>query len=55
MSYDLTRQCGCVVYLSANPETRIVHTRILQSRGDRCRVRLATVKLMRRRSSLTAR
>jgi hypothetical protein len=39
MSYNLTLQCGCVVYVSAHPETRIAHTRIIQSRGAECRVR----------------
>src|SRR4051812_49990115 len=39
MSYDLTLQCGCVVYVSAHPATRLVHTRIIQSRGEQCRVR----------------
>ena len=36
MSYTLTLQCGCVVYVSQNPATRIVHTRILQSKGPSC-------------------
>ena len=39
MSYNLTLQCGCVVYVSAHPKTRIAHTRIIQSRGATCRVR----------------
>jgi hypothetical protein len=39
MSYNLTLQCGCVVYVSANPTTRIAHTRIIQSRGAACRIR----------------
>ena len=36
MSYTLTLQCGCVVYVSRNPTTHIAHTRILQSRGPSC-------------------
>lgn len=36
MSYTLTLQCGCVVYVSQNPATKIVHTRILQSKGPSC-------------------
>jgi hypothetical protein len=36
MSYTLTLQCGCVVYVSRNPTTHIAHTRILQSRGPTC-------------------
>jgi hypothetical protein len=39
MSYDLTLQCGCVVYVAANPATRVAHTRIIQSRGAQCAVR----------------
>jgi hypothetical protein len=45
MSYDLTLQCGCVVYVSAHPTTRVVHTRIIQSRGGDCRVRRHEVGL----------
>jgi hypothetical protein len=45
MSYDLTLQCGCVVYVSAHPATRLVHTRIIQSRGEQCRVRRHEVGL----------
>jgi hypothetical protein len=45
MSYDLTLQCGCVVYVSAHPHTHVVHTRIIQSRGDQCRVRRHEVGL----------
>ena len=39
MSYTLTLQCGCVVYVSAHPKTRVAHTRIIQTRGADCRVR----------------
>jgi hypothetical protein len=39
MSYTLTLQCGCVVYVSTHPKTRIAHTRVLEARGDACRVR----------------
>ena len=39
MSYTLTLQCGCVVYVSAHPKTRIAHTRVIQSRGSHCTVR----------------
>ena len=45
MSYTLTLQCGCVVYVSAHPETRVVHTRIIQTRGTACRVRRHDVGL----------
>jgi hypothetical protein len=36
MSYTLTLQCGCVVYVSRNPTTHVAHTRILQSKGPKC-------------------
>jgi len=39
MSYDLTLQCGCVVYVSHHPTTQIAHTRVIQSRGASCRHR----------------
>ena len=39
MSYNLTLQCGCVVYVSAHPKTRVAHTRIIQTRGSACTVR----------------
>ena len=45
MSYDLTLQCGCVVYVSCHPETRIAHTRLIQSRGPGCQVRRHEVGL----------
>jgi hypothetical protein len=45
MSHDLTLQCGCVVYVSAHPETGVAHTRIIQSRGSDCRVRRHEVGL----------
>jgi hypothetical protein len=39
MSYNLTLPCGCIVYVSCHPKTRIAHTRIIQSRGGGCTVR----------------
>jgi hypothetical protein len=39
MSYNLTLECGCTVYVSTHPQTRIAHTRIIQTRGSHCRVR----------------
>ena len=45
MSYSLTLQCGCSVYVSAHPETRVAHTRIIQTRGRDCRVRRHEVGL----------
>jgi hypothetical protein len=39
MSYDLTLQCGCVVYVSCDPKTHVAHTRLIQSRGGGCQVR----------------
>jgi hypothetical protein len=45
MSYNLTIQCGCVVYVSCHPKTRIAHTRVIQSRAGGCRVRRHEVGL----------
>jgi len=39
MSYTLTLQCGCVVYVSCHPQTGVAHTRIIQARAAGCRVR----------------
>jgi hypothetical protein len=39
MSYNLTLHCGCTVYVSCHPKTRVAHTRIIQSRGAHCSVR----------------
>jgi len=39
MSYDLTLHCGCIVYVSCHPQTRVAHTRVIQSRGVDCRNR----------------
>jgi hypothetical protein len=39
MSYNLTLPCDCVVYVSCHPQTRIAHTRVIQSRATACRVR----------------
>lgn len=39
MSYNITLQCGCVIYVSIHPKTRLAHTRIVQTRGQRCDIR----------------
>jgi len=39
MSYNLTLHCGCIVYVSCHPKTRVAHTRIIQSRGAGCSMR----------------
>jgi hypothetical protein len=39
MSYNLTLHCGCTVYVSTHPRTRIAHTRVIERRGIGCRVR----------------
>ena len=43
MSYNLTIQCGCFVYVSCDPKTRIPHTRIIERRGAACRERTHAV------------
>ena len=40
MSYTLTLACGCTVYVSCHPRTRVAHTRVIERRGDGCRHRL---------------
>jgi len=45
MSYDLALSCGCVVYVSCHPVTRVAHTRVIQARGLQCRVRRHEVGL----------
>jgi hypothetical protein len=38
MPYRLTLECGCVVYVAADPMTGIVPSRIIQARGAGCQV-----------------
>jgi len=39
MSYNLTLQCGCLVYVACDPLTTVAHARILERRDPACRVR----------------
>ena len=39
MSYNLTLQCGCLVYVACDPLTTLAHARILEWRDPGCRVR----------------
>jgi hypothetical protein len=39
MSYTLTIGCGCQIYVACHPRTNVAHTRIIERRGDQCRVR----------------
>ena len=39
MSYNLTLWCGCVVYVSCHPRTRVAHSRVIERRGAACRDR----------------
>ncbi len=45
MSYNISLQCGCVVYVSCHPKTRMAHTRVIQSRGPDCGIRRHDVGL----------
>ena len=45
MSYTLSLQCGCLVYVSCHPATRVAHTRVIQTRGPSCHVRRHEVGL----------
>ena len=40
MSYNLTLECGCMVYVSCHPLTGVAHTRVIERRGAMCRQRL---------------
>lgn len=39
MSYTLTLQCGCTIYVSCHPKTGLAHTRVIEFRGAQCRNR----------------
>ena len=45
MSYNLSLSCGCVVYVSCHPQTRVAHTRVIETRGAACPVRRHEVGL----------
>jgi hypothetical protein len=36
VSYNLTLDCGCVVYVSCHPVTGVAHTRVIERRGALC-------------------
>ena len=40
MSYNLTLECGCLVYVSCHPRTGIAHTRVIERRGAMCPQRM---------------
>lgn len=53
MSYNLTLQCGCLVYVACDPRSAVAHTRIIEQRATACRnrkhdvgVRLSLVEIM---------
>jgi hypothetical protein len=33
VSYNLTLQCGCLVYVACDPQTHLAHTRILEKKS----------------------
>lgn len=39
MSYTIPLPCGCTAYVSCWPDTGVAHTRIIEFRAARCRVR----------------
>jgi hypothetical protein len=39
MSYVVTLECGCDVYVARNPQTGLAHTRIIESRSLHCPIR----------------
>jgi hypothetical protein len=36
MSYNLTLDCGCLIYVAVSPTTGMAHTRIIEKRGPTC-------------------
>jgi len=36
VSYNLELPCGCIVYVSCHPVTRLAHTRVIQFRNQSC-------------------
>jgi hypothetical protein len=45
MSYNLSLQCGCVVYVACHPDTGLPHTRVIETRASACPVRRHEVGL----------
>jgi len=45
MSYNITLQCGCTVYVACHPVTGTAHTRVLEKRHPACAVRSHEVGL----------
>ena len=43
MSYVVTMECGCDVYVARNPLTGLAHTRIIERRSPHCPIRSHTV------------
>jgi hypothetical protein len=39
MSYVVTMECGCVVYVACHPRTGLAHTRVIERRALRCAIR----------------
>jgi hypothetical protein len=39
MSYNLTLDCGCLVYVACHPVTDVPHTRVIERRNTRCGIR----------------
>ena len=39
VSYNLTLDCGCIVYVACDPRTQLAHTRVIERIGPLCRVR----------------
>jgi hypothetical protein len=45
MSYNLTLQCGCILYVACDPKSGVAHTRVLEAKGHLCRTRRHEVGL----------
>jgi hypothetical protein len=45
MSYNLTLQCGCIVYVACDPKSGLSHTRVIETKGRWCRAQRHEVGL----------
>jgi hypothetical protein len=45
MSYTLTLECGCTVYVACDPLSRVAHSRVIERVGSRCGIRRHEVGL----------
>jgi hypothetical protein len=39
MSYTVTLECGCTVYVACHPLSRVAHARVIERVGNQCNIR----------------